>query len=415
MSFSEPFPHTEVAVRIAVSLGVGLLVGLEREWAHKEIGVRTFAITALLGALATMLDPSLLVAALLGALLLVAFVNVQSLLRDRSLELTTSVALLVTLLLGALTGLGHFFTAVTSAIAMTMLLAWKLELARFAGDLQPEEIRSAVLLGLLSFVIYPLLPDRFVDPWALLNPREAWVMVVVIAGIGFGNYWLLRLYGPRGTYYAAFLGGLVNSTAATAELTRAFDGKSGTASLAVPVLLVTVVAMFARNLLILAIFAPAAVRLAAPPLATMALAVSAWVWLRADRARMRTLQLGLSSPVSLGRVLGFAVIFLVIASAGTLVQRYFGGLGFLLLSAVGGVVSSASTTATAAALVVARRITPETAAVAAVLTSVASAFANLPVVYWGTKDRGVLRGLAGSSTAVVLLGLGVLALAWRGW
>ena len=82
----------------------------------------------------------------------------------RRLKITTSAALLVTLMLGALIGQGHDLTAVTSAIVMTMLLAWKEGLSRFAGGLQPEEIRSAVLLGLLTFVIYPLLPEDIIDP-----------------------------------------------------------------------------------------------------------------------------------------------------------------------------------------------------------------------------------------------------------
>ena len=160
-----------------VSLGVGLLVGLEREWAHKEVGVRTFSIIALLGALTSLLDGPLVVTALVGAFLLVAFLNVQSLLRDRSLELTTSAALIVTLVLGALAAAGHFFTAVASAIAVTMLLAWKVGAVPLRGRPPPEEIRSAVLLGLLSLVVQPLLPDRVLDPWALVNPRQAWVVV----------------------------------------------------------------------------------------------------------------------------------------------------------------------------------------------------------------------------------------------
>src|SRR5262245_60660234 len=100
----EPFAHADVAARIAVSLGVGLLVGLEREWAHKEVGVRTFAIIALLGALTALLGDALVVTALVGALLMIGFLNVQSLRRDDSLELTTSAALIVTLVLGALAG-----------------------------------------------------------------------------------------------------------------------------------------------------------------------------------------------------------------------------------------------------------------------------------------------------------------------
>ena len=150
-------------------------------------------------------------------------------------------------MLGALIGQGHYFTAIASAIVMTMLLAWKEGLSRFAGDLQPEEIRSAVLLGLLTFVIYPLLPDRFIDPLDLLNPQQSWLIVVVIAGLGFANYVMLRLYGTRGTYNAAFLGGLVNSTAAATELSGLFRGMHDSTSLAVAVVMVTSVAMFLRK------------------------------------------------------------------------------------------------------------------------------------------------------------------------
>ncbi|MGD0118064.1 MAG: MgtC/SapB family protein, partial [Candidatus Binatus sp.] len=178
------FAYVDAASKIALAVAVGLLVGLEREWAQKAVGVRTFAIIALFGTLTYMVAPELLIAALCGTFLLVILLNVHHLLknwqlvtadpatapskavresayvidRDAPLEITTSAALLVTLMLGALIGQGHYFTAIASAIVMTMLLAWKEGLSRFAGGLQPEEIRSAVLLGLLTFVIYPLLP-----------------------------------------------------------------------------------------------------------------------------------------------------------------------------------------------------------------------------------------------------------------
>jgi uncharacterized membrane protein (DUF4010 family) len=64
-------------------------------------------------------------------------------------------------------------------------LAWKTELSRFAGGLLPSEIRSAVLLGLIGFVIYSVLPKRHIDPWQLFNPSDAWISVIAIAGIGF--------------------------------------------------------------------------------------------------------------------------------------------------------------------------------------------------------------------------------------
>ena len=193
------FPPTPIALKIAIAVLIGMLAGMEREWSNKDVGVRSFAIVALLGMLASVIGINVAIAALIGVLLLVAAMNARTLLTDRSLEITTSAALIVNYLLGVLVGLGHIFTPVAGAIVMTMLLAWKTELSRFAGGLQPSEIRSAVLLGLIGFVIYPVLPNRYVDPWQLFNPSDAWISVIAIAGIGFVNYVFLRIYSTRGS------------------------------------------------------------------------------------------------------------------------------------------------------------------------------------------------------------------------
>jgi uncharacterized membrane protein YhiD involved in acid resistance len=93
------FPPFEVAIKIAIALGIGLLVGLERQWSQKDVGVRTFSITALLGCLSVLVSTQLAAICLAGVIVLVAFMNGRSLLVDRSLEMTTSVALIVTSLL----------------------------------------------------------------------------------------------------------------------------------------------------------------------------------------------------------------------------------------------------------------------------------------------------------------------------
>ena len=404
---SGSFSHQEAALKIVLALAVGLFVGLEREWAQKEIGVRTFSIVTLLGALVVLLGPDLMVVALAGAFLMIALINGRSLIRDGSLEMTTSAALLVALILGGLIGRGHYFTAVASAILMTMLLAWKEGLTRFAGGLQPTEIRSAVLLGLLSFVIYPLLPDRFIDPWELLNPRQAWVIVVVIASLGFSNYVLLRLYGTRGTYYSAFLGGLVNSTAAAAELSALFKGAENAGSLAICIIMTTSIAMFLRNLIILAIFARASIAAALLPLGTMTLAALLVVWRMRDRTGNFAPRLRLSSPVSLPHVAKFAAMFLLLSVSGSLAQRYLGSFGFLAVSALGGLVSSASTTATAAALAATGRISFQSAGIAAVLTSMMSVLVDMPIFYRQTDQRMLASRFAGLSALVIAVGLTV--------
>src|ERR1700691_2531540 len=290
------FPTTPIALKIAIAVLIGMLAGMEREWSNKDVGVRSFAIVALLGMLASVIGANITIASLIGVLLLVAAMNTRSLLTDRSLEITTSAALIVNYLLGVLVGLGHIFTPVAGAIVMTMLLAWKTELSRFAGGLQPAEIRSAVLLGLIGFVIYPVLPNRYIDPWQLFNPSDAWISVIAIAGIGFVNYVLLRIYSTRGLYLGAVFGGLVNSSATIAELGIRLR-ETGMVARTSTLCLLTTIAMFARNLILATIFSPASLSATLIPLGAMTLVAVFWVW-RDRRIEDVPGTLTLTSPIS---------------------------------------------------------------------------------------------------------------------
>lgn len=112
------FPSGDIALKIAAAVGLGMLVGLEREWANKDIGVRTFSLAAMLGMLGGLISLEFALGTLLAGLVLVIFVNFRSLKSDGSLEITTSAALLVTVTLGVLVGQGHLFTPVSSAIVI---------------------------------------------------------------------------------------------------------------------------------------------------------------------------------------------------------------------------------------------------------------------------------------------------------
>jgi uncharacterized membrane protein (DUF4010 family) len=332
------------------------------------------------------------------------------LLVDRSLEATTSAALLVIFVLGALIGQGHLFTPVAAAILMTMLLAWKVELHRFAGGLAPAEIRSAVLLGLLGLVVYPVLPGRFVDRWDLINPRQAWITVVVIAGIGFVNYVLLKIYGTRGLYLSGFLGGFVNSSAAAVELAGPLGAGGTSSGVAVAALLLTVVAMFARNLLIVALFSPAAVAGAAGPLLAMTIVALIFVRRAYTGNDQAPTEIHLESPVSLKRVLSFAVLFLAIQIVSTLGERYLGKFGFLGVSILGGLVSSASTSAAAANMVGHGQMQANLAGAGVVLASVASAVINLPIIHRAAKNSALSKQLAFLTVVLSLVGIAILAI-----
>ena len=115
-----------------------------------EKWVRTFSITALLRTLAALASGQFAVVGLAGVFVLGAFINGAQPVGRTVAGNDHFSGLIVTFILGVLVGQGHLFTPVASAILMTMLLAWKTELQRLAGDLAPGEIRGAVLLGLIG-------------------------------------------------------------------------------------------------------------------------------------------------------------------------------------------------------------------------------------------------------------------------
>jgi uncharacterized membrane protein (DUF4010 family) len=397
-----PFSPATVAIKIAMSLAVGMLVGFERESANKDVGTRTFGLTAMLGTLSVLISLQYGMAAMIGVIVLIAFLNARSMIGSGALEITTSAALLVTYALGVLVGLGHTFTPVASAILMTLLLAWKVELRKFAGGVSVEELRGAVLLGLIGLVIYPVLPNRFIDPWELVNLRQAWVSVVVIASIAFINYVLLRLYSTRGLYWTAILGGMVNSRAAIAELMTVVTDSRTT----VVVVLLATVAMFIRNAVLLALFAPRSLLTAAGPLFAMACVA---LLLRGSRPEDEPgKELTLHSPISLKKVLGYGILFIAIQVIGTLAERVFGNIGFMAASGISAVASSASATAAAANLSASAKITPALAGTATVIASMASALTDVPLVFKRLSGTALFR-VVSSAALQVIVGITVLA------
>jgi uncharacterized membrane protein (DUF4010 family) len=269
------------------------------------------------------------------------------------------------------------------------MLSLKPQLSQFAVGLKGEELRGAVLLALIGFVIYPVLPDRFVDPWSLLNPREAWLTVILISTIGFVNYVLLRLFSSRGLYYTAIFGGLVNSTAAIAEIASLLGNSDEHENTLATMNLLTVVSMFARNIVLLAIFSAAAGLWALGPILVMVGAASAVAWWQRAHEQPSS-ELKLHSPLEIKKVASFALLFILIQSAGSFAERFLGSAGVVIVSIVGGLVSSASSTAAAATLAAHGRIDPQQAALCTVLASVASMLVNLPIVYRQIRKRRLM-------------------------
>lgn len=307
-----------VAFRLGVALCLGLLVGLERQRVNHPLGgLRTFAMITVFGALCALLGQALgpwLVPAGLLAAVAAMLVGVWRIgLQADGPQLTTVFAALIMYAVGALTVLGDPVVGVVVAGALTVLLHAKDRLHRLVAGLGREDVTAVMQFVLITLVILPILPNRTFGPYQVFNPREAWLLVVLIVSIGLGGYVAFKLMGARaGTLLGAILGGLISSTATTVSYARRTAAGQGVGLAAMAVMLASGVSAL-RVIGIIAVVAPGQAGAFWPPLACLAglmVAMAAVLWFTARDEHTGTTQH--SNPAQLGTALVFAGLYGVV-------------------------------------------------------------------------------------------------------
>lgn len=366
----------ESAKPFLLSLALGLMLGLERErsfggrGSHPAIGARTFTLLALLGTLAARIgNPGVGVA----LAVFVALITVSAYLRPaeggtHDLGTTTEVAAMITFAVGWLAQQEPRLAAMVGVLVLGVL--WlKPKIHAFAHEgLSDQEVGAALAFLVISLVVLPLLPDRTVDPWGIVNPSRLWLMFVLIAGVGFAGYIAVRALGPtHGLAAAGFFAGLVSSTAATLSLSRrARTEQEVVGPLATGIVLANVASACAQLLILAvanaALFPTGLVLLGAPVAAGVLGALGALWWLKRNRTEVTGAEFRLSNPLELKPALAMAGMFAVILIVSAAAQRSFGESGVLVAAAVAGINDVHAATLAAATLSAAGRIGSEEAA-----------------------------------------------------
>lgn len=271
----------DLLIGLAVALGIGMLIGLERERRQGQdettrgpAGLRTHALLALSGAVASVLGVWASVVAGVGILALTVASYVRS--RDSDPGLTSEVAILLSFLLGGL-ALNRPALAAALGVLVAILLAAKGKLHRFTHEHMSEnELRDLLLLAAAALIVLPLLPDHAIDPWGALEPASLWKLVVLVMAVGAAGHIALRLVGARwGLPMAGFFSGFASSTAAVAGFGQRAR-ESG--NLQVPAVAAALLANLASLLLFAAVIGAASstlLRAVAIPLAAAAIALGA--------------------------------------------------------------------------------------------------------------------------------------------
>jgi len=253
--------------------------------------------------------------------------------------ITSEVVLIMTFLLGALTGLGHLMPATVSAVIVVTLLYFKKLLHGFSHSLSPTDIQQTVQFLIISIVILPVLPDRNFGPYESLNPYEIWLMVVLISGLGFAGYAGIKLVGSnKGLGITGLLGGLVSSTAVTLSMSRLSRDHPELENPAALAVTMACGIMFPRVLLLTILIAPGLTARLSLPIAITTLYVGA-ISLYLARHSKNSSHEGYTpsdNPLSLKIALGFGAFYGLIVLLAHLVQAEYGDAGLLALAALSG-------------------------------------------------------------------------------
>jgi len=214
----------EFFIRLAVALGIGFLIGLEREHAALTMdiksfaGVRTIILSVLLSYLSMMMfyliSPWVLLVSLVG---LFGLIGVSYFIAQRNnVGGTNELSVIISFLLGMLTFLGHIEISLAIAMVVVALLSSKIRLHRFIGTISTEEMVAIIRFGVIALLIFPFLPNESIDPYGVVNLREVGLIVLLTSGLSFIGYILMRIFGRNyGTLLTGIVGGVVSSTLIT--------------------------------------------------------------------------------------------------------------------------------------------------------------------------------------------------------
>ena len=351
----------DIYQRMALAVGIGLLIGLERGFRKREeneggrwAGLRTFALLGTLGGLmgyvGTITSDLVLVVTSLGVVAYVGGVYFHGLMEEDDKGATTEVAALVTYALGVVAVRGDVVIAAAGAVVMTALLDFKPYLHRLVLKLQEQELDAFIKLLVLSVVVLPFLPHQGYGPGEVLNPFEIWLMVIVVASIAFFGHFALRIWGVgRGPLLLGLFGGLASSTAVTVGSARlAASVPSASHSLAAGIAMGTSV-MYLRTMALIWILSTSLFMELWLPLLAGGLGVGLGALVFSRKSGLEHVEvedLQLPPPSDITTALQFGVVLALVLLASYYAKSYIGVSGVFGVSALSGLVDVDAVTIT---------------------------------------------------------------------
>lgn len=411
---AEPF------VTLAIALGVGMLVGLQRErsvaGAHIG-GIRTFPLVTMLGALCAMVSgdvaPWLVPAGFIGVVAAAVLGNIVSIRRgDPEPGMTTEMAMMLMYVVGVVLAMGMREVGIAVGVGTAILLQLKTRLHALVQKIGDDDLRAVLQFALITFIVLPVLPDQTYGPFDVLNPRRIWLMVVLVVGISLCGYVLLRMIGGRqGTALAGILGGLISSTATTVSASRRVKASEQGEALVpatVAVLMLATAVMYARVVVLIFVATPEHGKTIALPFAV----VGGGVVLMAIASLMRLHDgKGLAgeheNPAELKGAIVFGAMYAVVLLAVAASKQWFGDSGLYAAAAISGLTDMDAITLSSSRMAERARLDPDVVWRALMLASISNLIFKAGLA-WTLGGRRLGLRLSAWFLGIAVLSVGVM-------
>lgn len=406
---------------LLVALAVGLLIGAVRERRKGEgpgrasAGLRTFAVVALLGGItAAVGNTGLILVA--GSFVAVGALGAYALGDRQDPGLTGEVALVATFALGVLAATKPLL-GLEIGIVVAALLAFRVQLHQFVRNrISDQELLDVLTFAIAAIIILPLLPNRPIDPFGLLNPFTLWRLAVIAMGLSGAGYAAQRLVGARyGLLVAGLAAGLVSSTAAVVAMGGRSRVQPALASASAAGAAASLIGSLAYLSAIVAAVSPRLIAMLAAPLGLAALFMLIYAgWLvrgtpksSAEHAPDGRAFNGVTVLLFVGLVSGFSL-------ASELLIRWLGETGALAGAAVMGLADAHAAAVSMATLLAGRRLGISPAAIGVVLALTTNMAVKVPAAFMSGNRAYAVRVTIGVGLLLTGLGVGCLVMLFSG-
>jgi uncharacterized membrane protein (DUF4010 family) len=327
-----------------ISIALGLLVGLQRQSVNsKTAGIRSFPLITLAGTFSGLLSQVyggwIIAAGFLGLAAIMVMANINRAKTDEDPGgMTTEIAVLLMFLIGCYLVIGMTGVAVVATGVVTVLLHFKTVIHGWVDKFGEKDLVAVMQFVLITMVIFPVLPDQTFDRYDSLNPRDIWMMVVLIVGISLTGYFLYKIFGSKaGTTLSGILGGIISSTATTMSYAKIAGRSLNAGKLAAFVIVTASAVSLIRVLVEIFVVAPTSFTNFLIPLGIelavmIGLMLILFIRQRKDHAKMPEQ----SNPAQLKSAIIFALLYGGISFLSAFAKDKFGNDALYVVSVISG-------------------------------------------------------------------------------